>query len=107
MNDLFIKNIMSYPEIKGLTKADIKYKLSQMGVSLDRTYHPKDYYVQLYIEQSNAKNKLTRDNTPLYNEQIQIINRKRERVKSTEKNLDEENDDEYDPNNEEEEEYEE
>ena len=71
---------MSYPEIKDLTKADLKLKLSKMGMSLDRTKHPKDYYAQLYLDKSNAKNKITRDNTSFYNESI--ISRKRARTKS-------------------------
>ena len=70
---------MSYQEIEGLSKADLKNKLSQMGMSLDRNDHPRDYYVQLYIEKSNAKNKITRDNTPFYNNQM--LNSKREREK--------------------------
>ena len=73
---------MSYEEIKDLSKGDIKYKLSKMGMSFDRTKHPKEYYVQLYIDKSNAKNKITRDNTPFYKEKI--INRKRERINSNE-----------------------
>ena len=71
---------MSYPEIKDLTKADLKLKLNKMGMSLDRTKHSKDYYAQLYLDKSNAKNKITRDNTSFYNENI--INRKRARTKS-------------------------
>ena len=51
-----------------------------MGMSLDRTKHSKDYYAQLYLDKSNAKNKITRDNTSFYNENI--INRKRARTKS-------------------------
>ena len=71
---------MSLPELKDLTKADIRSKLFKMGVSLDRTNHPKDYYVQLYLDKSNAKSKITRRNKPFYNENI--INRKRERTTS-------------------------
>ena len=68
---------MSNKELEGLSKADIKSKLSNMGMSLDRNDHPKDYYVQLYLEKSNAKNKVTRDNTSFYNPRF--INEKRSR----------------------------
>ena len=88
---------MSYQEIEGLSKADLKNKLSQMGMSLDRNDHPRDYYVQLYIEKSNAKNKITRDNTPFYNNQMLNSKREREKGKETKKELME------DPNYEEEE----
>ena len=54
-----------------------------MSMSLDRIDHPRDYYVQLYIEKSNAKNKITRDNTSFYKNQM--LNSKREREKGKEK----------------------
>ena len=92
---------MSLQEIEGLSKADLKNKLSQMGMSLDRDDHPREYYAQLYLEKSNAKNKITRDNTPFYNYN-KTLRRKRERVKikETDKEL-------IDDPNYEEEEYEE
>ena len=62
------------------TKSDYKLKLSQMGVSLDRTDHPLNYYKQMYLEKSNAKNKVTRNDTPFYHEQI--MNKKRQRSSS-------------------------
>jgi hypothetical protein len=73
-------------------------------MSLDRTDHPKDYYVQLYLDKSNAKNKITRDNTSFYKESnILKGKRKREQIKE---NIDDK--DENDSNYEEEEyEYEE
>ena len=99
---------MSHKEIRNLSKGDIKYKLSQMGMSFDRTNYPKEYYVQLYLDKSNAKNKVTRDNTPFYKEKI--INRKRERIKSSRMLKKDQNkednfnsDDDDDPNYEEEE----
>ncbi len=52
-------------------------------MSLDRSDHPKNYYMKMYLEKSNAKNKITRDNTPFYSEQI--ISRKRERQTSEKK----------------------
>ena len=91
---------MSFKEIEGLSKADLKNKLSQMGMSLDRDDHPRDYYAQLYLEKSNAKNKITRDNTPFYNNKILPRKRERESIKETEKEL-------IDDPNYEEEEYEE
>ena len=66
---------MSYPNINDLTIADLRQKLGKMGMSLDKKEHTKDYYVQLYLDKSNAKGKITRGNTPFYNENI-IINRK-------------------------------
>ena len=59
------------------TILDFKSKLNRMGVSLDRTDHPLNYYKEMYFEKSNAKNKVTRDNTSFYNEKI--INKKRQR----------------------------
>ena len=43
---------MMKTSIEGLSKSEIKNKLIQMGVSLDKIDHPKDYYVKLYIEKS-------------------------------------------------------
>ena len=91
---------MSFQEIENLSKADLKNKLSQMGMSLDREDHPRDYYAQLYLEKSNAKNKITRDNTPFYNNRVLRRKRERVRIKETDKEL-------IDDPNYEEEEYEE
>ena len=88
---------MSFQELENLSKADLKNKLSQMGMSLDRDDHPRDYYAQLYLEKSNAKNKITRDNTPFYNNKVLRRKRERVRIKETDKELIE------DPNYEEEE----
>jgi hypothetical protein len=71
-----------------------------MGMSLDREDHPRDYYAQLYLEKSNAKNKITRDNTPFYNNRVLRRKRERIRIKETDKEL-------MDDPNYEEEEYEE
>ena len=71
---------MSYLEAEGLSKSELKNRLTQMGMSLDKYDHPKDYYMQLYLDKYNAKNKVTRDNTPFYKEQV--LRGKRERDKS-------------------------
>ena len=91
---------MSFQEIENLRKTDLKNKLSQMGMSLDRIDHPRDYYAQLYLEKSNAKNKVTRGNTPFYKNKILRGKRERGRIKETDKEL-------IDDPNYEEEEYEE
>ena len=91
---------MSYREKDFLTESNFKVKLVKMGYSLDRADHPKNYYKNMYLEKSNAKNKITRDNTPFYKEDFgQIINKKRQRSSSKKtnqkKNLDfDENDEE-------------
>ena len=66
---------MSTREKETLLKSDYKSKLNRMGVSLDRTDHPLNYYKQLFYEKSNAKSKVTRNNTHFYKEQI-IIKKK-------------------------------
>lgn len=71
---------MSYLEVEGLSKSELKSRLTQMGMSLDKLDHPKDFYMQLYLGKYNAKNKVTRDNTPFYKEQV--LQGKREREKS-------------------------
>ena len=91
---------MSFQEIENLSKTDLKNKLSQMGMSLDRIDHPRDYYAQLYLEKSNAKNKVTRGNTPFYKNKILRGKRERGRIKEADKEL-------IDDPNYEEEEYEE
>ena len=85
------------------TILDFKSKLNRMGVSLDRTDHPLNYYKEMYFEKSNAKNKVTRDNTSFYNEGILREKRQRERSKDkSEEKVKDKYDSEY-----EEEEYEE
>ena len=37
-------------DFEGLSKSEIKNRLIQMGVSLDKKDHPKDYYEKLYLE---------------------------------------------------------
>ena len=76
---------MSYQEVENLSNAELKNKLFQMGMSLDKKNHPRDYYVEMYLEKSNAKNKITRDNTPFNREQM--LRGKRERQKETDKEL--------------------
>ena len=88
---------MSYGEIEGLSKSDLKNRLTQMGMSLDKYDHPREYYAQLYLEKSNAKNKITRDNTPFYRNEMLRGKRERVREKETDKEL------KNDPNYEEEE----
>ena len=81
---------MSNREKESLLKSDYKSKLNKMGVSLDRTDHPLNYYKQLFYEKSNAKSKVTRNNTPFYKEQIMAKKRQRSSSKKTKgkKNLD-------------------
>ena len=84
---------MSYRDKDYLSESNFKVKLAKMGYSLDRADHPKNYYKNMYYEKSNAKNKITRDNTPFYQEDFdQIINKKRQRSSSKKtkqkKNLD-------------------
>lgn len=74
---------MSYRDKDYLSESNFKVKLAKMGYSLDRADHPKNYYKNMYFEKSNAKNKITRDNTPFYQEDFgQIINKKRQRSSS-------------------------
>jgi len=84
---------MSYRDKDYLSESNFKVKLAKMGYSLDRADHPKNYYKNMYYEKSNAKNKITRDNTPFYQEDFdQIIKKKRQRSSSKKtkqkKNLD-------------------
>ena len=74
---------MSKQDKKGLTGSTYKMRLEQMGMSFDRMYHPESYYEKMYLNTSNAKSKVTRNNTPFYHEQI--INRKRERERESNK----------------------
>ena len=71
---------MSNQEIKDLSISVLNMKLTNMGVSLDSIEHPKHYYEKMYLDKSNAKNKVTRNDTSFYHEHI--INRKRERTSS-------------------------
>ena len=76
---------MSNQDKKGLTGSSYKMRLEQMGMSFDRMYHPESYYEKMYLTTSNAKSKVTRNNTPFYHEQI--INRKRERESNKKKKI--------------------
>ena len=76
---------MSKQDKKGLTGSSYKMRLEQMGMSFDRMYHPESYYEKMYLTTSNAKSKVTRNNTPFYHEQI--INRKRERESNKKKKI--------------------
>ena len=81
---------MSTREKESLLKSDYKSKLNRMGVSLDRTDHPLNYYKQLFYEKSNAKSKVTKKNTPFYKEKKKKKKRQRSSSKKTKgkKNLD-------------------
>ena len=68
---------MSSKRMKALSESAFKKKLEQMGMSFNRTDQVDNYYEKMYINASNAKSKVTRNNTPFYKEGI--INRKRER----------------------------
>ena len=88
---------MSTQDIKKLSKADLKNKLIQMGMSLDRNDHPREYYAQLYLEKTNTRNKITRGNTPFYKEKMLTTKRERNNEKGVNNELKD------DPNYEEEE----
>ena len=68
---------MSNKRMKTLLESGYKRKLEQMGMSFIRTDQPDNYYEKIYLNTSNAKNKVTRNNTPFYKDDI--INRKRKR----------------------------
>lgn len=74
---------MSSIKVKDLSISDLKMKLSQMGMSLDKAEHNRNYYEKMYLNTSNAKNKVTRNNTPFYQEKN--ISRKRERERTSDK----------------------
>ena len=78
---------MSYEETEGLTKMDLKNKFSQIGMPLERNDYPREYYAQFYPEKSNSKNKITRDNTPLYRNQMLLNKRGREKGEKTDEEL--------------------
>ena len=84
---------MNSRQAKALSVADLKFKLGRMGMSLDKSDHPKDYYVKLYLDKSNAKNKVTRNNTPFYNEQINPREFERLRKKNDKKEIEYEEED--------------
>lgn len=79
---------MSYSQIKDWSKNELKNRLLKMGISIDKNDHPKSYYEKLYLEQMNAKNKITRNNHPFGKRQL--LKSKRERNNSKEKEEDEE-----------------
>ena len=81
---------MSYSQIKDWSKNELKNRLLKMGISIDKNEHPKSYYEKLYLEQMNAKNKITRNNHPFGKTQLLKSKRERERTNSKEKKEDEE-----------------
>ena len=74
---------MSHSQIKDWSKNELKNRLLKMGISIDKNEHPKSYYENLYLEQMNTKNKITRNNHPFGKEQL--LRTKRERNNSKEK----------------------
>jgi len=80
---LNIHTKMSHSQIKDWSKNELKNRLLKMGISIDKNEHPKSYYENLYLEQMNTKNKITRNNHPFGKEQL--LRTKRERNNSKEK----------------------
>ena len=78
-----IRTNMSHSQIKDWSKNELKNRLLKMGISIDKNEHPKSYYENLYLEQMNTKNKITRNNHPFGKEQL--LRTKRERNNSKEK----------------------
>ena len=74
---------MSHSQVKDWSKNELKNRLLKMGISIDKNEHPKSYYENLYLEQMNTKNKITRNNHPFGKEQL--LRTKRERNNSKEK----------------------
>ena len=74
---------MSRSQVKDWSKNELKNRLLKMGISIDKNEHPKSYYENLYLEQMNTKNKITRNNHPFGKEQL--LRTKRERNNSKEK----------------------
>ena len=72
----------SISEIKSMSKNELKSRLIKMGMSFDKTDHPKSYYLSLYLEKFNAQNKITRSKNSFGREMLKV---KRERVNSKEK----------------------
>lgn len=76
----------------------------KMGTSLDKNDHPKSYYLKLYLEKYNAKNKITRSNNPFSREHLLRTKRERKDVKAKKEDKDyeieenESNDDEVEEN---------
>ena len=71
----------SISEIKSMSKNELKSRLIKMGMSFDKTDHPKSYYLNLYLEKFNAQNKITRSKNSFGREMLKV---KRERVNSKE-----------------------
>ena len=65
-----------------MSKNELKSRLIKMGMSFDKTDHPKSYYLNLYLEKFNAQNKITRSKNSFGREMLKV---KRERVNSKEK----------------------
>ena len=80
---MIIHTKMSHSQIKDWSKNELKNRLLKMGISIDKNEHPKSYYENLYLEQMNTKNKITRNNHPFGKEQL--LRTKRERNNSKEK----------------------
>jgi len=80
---LNIHTNMSHSQVKDWSKNELKNRLLKMGISIDKNEHPKSYYENLYLEQMNTKNKITRNNHPFGKEQL--LRTKRERNNSKEK----------------------
>ena len=72
----------SISEIKSMSKNELKSRLIKMGMSFDKTDHPKSYYLNLYLEKFNAQNKITRSKISFGREMLKV---KRERANSKEK----------------------
>ena len=65
-----------------MSKNELKSRLIKMGMSFDKTDHPKSYYLNLYLEKFNAQNKITRSKNSFGREMLKV---KRERANSKEK----------------------
>ena len=77
----------SISEIKSWSKNELKTRLTKMGMSFDKTEHPKSYFLNLYLEKFNAKNGITRSKNSFSRDMLKT---KRERANSREKKEDHE-----------------
>ena len=84
MSTLTNKN---YDNIESLSKSEIKTILNRMGISLDRSKHPKSYYISLYNSAQKAKHKVTRDDTSFAFNGNRATTRKRKRSLKQKKQL--------------------
>ena len=76
-----------YNNIESLSKTEIKSILTRMGISLDRSKHPKSYYISLYNSAQKAKHKVTRDDTSFAFNGNRSTTRKRKRSLKPKKQL--------------------